>query len=143
MDLWVIWLVFAVVLAVAEIATLTAALRVLSLAALVTVGATAVGLPLPVQLLVFALASIAGVVFVRPVALRHMATPQLERFGVDALVGRSAHVVREVTGSDGVVRIGGEEWSARPYDDALAIPVGQTVAVMRINGTTAVVYPQE
>lgn len=142
MDLWLVWLIFAVVLVVAELFTLTAVLGVFGGAALVTVGA-AIALPLPVQLLVFALASVVGLVFVRPVALRHMNAPQLERFGVDALVGKPAHVVQEVTGAHGMVRIGGEEWSARAYDGALAIPVGTTVAVMRINATTAVVYPQK
>ncbi len=140
---WIIWLIFAVCLFVAEVFTFTAALGMLGGAALLTVGVAALGLPLPAQLLAFALASVAGVVFVRPIALRHLDRPQLERFGVDALIGRSAHVVREVTGMAGVVRINGEEWTARAYDDTLVIPVGASVAVMRINGTTAVVYPQE
>jgi len=41
-----------------------------------------------------------------------MLRPRLERFGVDALVGRTAHVVQQVTGLAGTVRIGGEEWTA-------------------------------
>jgi membrane protein implicated in regulation of membrane protease activity len=143
MEEWVVWLIFAVILCVAEVFTLTAALGILGGAALVTVGAAAVGLPLAVQLLVFATTSVAGVVFVRPIALRQLNRPQLERFGVDALIGKSAHVVREVTGADGLVRIEGEEWTSRAYDEDLVIPVGATVTVMRIYGTTAVVYPQE
>lgn len=143
MDEWVIWLIAAVVLGVAELFTFTAALGVLGGAALVTVGVSAVGLPLPVQLLAFTLAAVAGLVFVRPIAARHMSRPQLERFGVDALVGMRAHVIREVSGADGVVRIGGEDWTARAYDDTVVIPAGARVDVMRINGTTAVVYPQE
>lgn len=143
MSLWLIWLIFAVVLGVAEVFTLTAALGMLSGAALVTVGVATIGVPLPVQLLVFAVAATAGVLLVRPIALRHMLQPQLQRFGVDALVGRAAYVVSEVTGSDGRVRIGGEEWTARTYDQTLVIPAGAAVDVMEINGTTALVYPQE
>lgn len=143
MSLWLIWLIFAVVLGVAEVFTLTAALGMLSGAALVTVGFAAVGLPLPVQLLVFAVAATAGVLLVRPIALRHMRQPQLQRFGVDALVGTAAYAVSDVTGSDGRVRIGGEEWTARTYDRTLVIPAGATVDVLEINGTTALVYPQE
>jgi membrane protein implicated in regulation of membrane protease activity len=143
MELWLIWLVVAVVLGVVEIFTLTAALGVLAAAALVPAVLAAVGLPLPVQLILFAIASTAGVVLVRPVALRHMRQPQLERFGVDALVGKRAYVVREVTDRDGLVRVEGEEWTARSFDESTVIPVGAPVDIMRISGTTAFVYPRE
>jgi len=143
MDPWLIWLIIAAVLAVAEIVTLTAALGMLSAAALVTAGSAAVGLPLPFQFLVFTVVATVTVVFVRPVALRHVLGPQVERFGTDALVGRAAYVVSEVTGRDGRVRIGGEEWTARAYDETLVIPAGKTVDVMEISGATAIVYPRD
>jgi membrane protein implicated in regulation of membrane protease activity len=143
MEMWLIWLVVAVLLGTAEIFTLTAALGVLGAAALVPAVLAALGLPLPLQLLAFALASVFGVVLVRPIALEHMRRPQLERFGVDALVGRRAFVLREVTDRDGLVRIGGEDWTARSFDDLTVIPAGAAVNVMRISGTTAYVYPLE
>jgi membrane protein implicated in regulation of membrane protease activity len=141
--MWLIWLVAAVVLGTAEVFTLTAALGVLGAAALVPAALAALGLPLPLQLLAFALASVFGVVLVRPIALGHMRRPQLERFGVDALVGKRAFVLREVTDRDGLVRIGGEDWTARSFDDFTVIPAGAAVNVMRISGTTAYVYPLE
>jgi len=143
MDPWLIWLIIAAVLAVAEIFTLTAALGLLSAAALVTAGSAAVGLPLPFQFLVFTIVATVTVVFVRPVALRHVLRPQAERFGIDALVGRAAYVVSEVTGRGGRVRIDGEEWTARAYDETLVIPPGTTVDVMEISGATAIVYPRD
>ena len=143
MELWLIWLVIAVVLGVAEAFSLTASLGVLGVAALVTAGLAAAGLPVVLQFVVFAVAATLGVVLVRPIALRHLQQPQLARFGVDALVGKRAYVVREVTDRDGLVRIDGEEWTARPFDESLVIPVGAAVDVMRISGTTAFVYPRE
>jgi membrane protein implicated in regulation of membrane protease activity len=143
MELWLIWLIIAVVFGVAEIFTLTAALGVLGAAAAVPAVIAALGLPLPLQLAAFVVASVTGVLLVRPIALRHMNRPQLERFGVDALVGKRAYVVREVNDRDGLVRIDGEEWTARSFDDVTVIPEGATVNVMRISGTTAYVYPQE
>lgn len=143
MELWLIWLIIAVVFGVAEIFTLTAALGVLGAAAAVPAVVAALGLPLPLQLAAFAASSVVGVLLVRPIALRHMSQPQLERFGVDALVGKRAFVVREVNDRDGLVRIDGEEWSARSFDDVTVIPEGAAVNVMRISGTTAYVYPQE
>jgi membrane protein implicated in regulation of membrane protease activity len=142
MDEWLIWLIFAVVLLAAEISTLTAALGVLGVAALITAG-FAVVLPLPFQLLAFVVAATAGVVLIRPIALRHMRQPQLERFGVGALVGKPGYVLEEVTALGGRVRIGGEEWTARAYDETLVIPVGTVVDVMEISGSTALVYPRE
>lgn len=143
MDAWVIWLIIGVVLGVAEIFTLSAALGLLGVAALITSGSAAIGLPVPLQLVVFVIASAAGIVVVRPIAARHMRQPQLQRFGVDALAGRTAYVVQEVTGQDGTVRIGGEEWTARTFDQSLVIPAGATVDVIQIDGATAVVYPRD
>jgi membrane protein implicated in regulation of membrane protease activity len=54
--------------------------------------------------------------------------------------------VTEVTGREGRegrVRIGGEEWSARSYDETLVIPPGATVDVLEISGSTALVHPRE
>ena len=101
MDPWLIWLITAPVLAVAEIFTLTAALGLLGGAALVTAGFAALGPPLPLQFLVFTVVAVGSVLFVRPVVLRRVSRPQAERFGVDALVGGSADVVSEVTGAGG------------------------------------------
>ncbi|MET9550415.1 NfeD family protein [Streptomyces sp. NPDC006627] len=143
MDLWLLWLIVAAVLAVAEIFTLTAALGMLGVAALVTAVGAAIGLPLPFQLLVFALVATITLLFVRPLAVRHVLQPQAARFGIDALVGRAAYVVSEVSGLGGRVRIDGEEWTARAYDETLVIPPGKTVDVVEISGTTAFVYPRD
>jgi membrane protein implicated in regulation of membrane protease activity len=143
MDLWLIWLIVAAILAAVEILTLTAALGMLGAAALITAGAAALGLPLPFQFLVFTIVATISVLFVRPLAMRHVRRPQVERFGVDALVGRAAYVISEVTGQGGRVRIDGEEWTARAYDETLAIPAGTTVDVIEINGAIALVYPRD
>jgi membrane protein implicated in regulation of membrane protease activity len=142
-DFWMLWLVLAVLLGAAEIATLTAAFGLLGGAALVAALGAALGLPPVLQLVVFTLASVAGLVLVRPLARRHLlASPQVG-FGVDALVGRSAETVTEVSGRGGRIRIDGDEWTARSYDDSLVIPAGATVHVMQIRGATALVYPRE
>jgi membrane protein implicated in regulation of membrane protease activity len=143
MDPWLIWLIVAAVLVLAEIFTLTAALGMLGVAALVTAGSAALGVPLPFQFLVFTVVATVTLLFLRPVALRHVLQPQRQRFGVDALIGSAAYVVTEVTGRDGRVRINGEEWTARAYDETLVIPPGASVDVIEISGTTAFVYPRD
>jgi membrane protein implicated in regulation of membrane protease activity len=143
MEVWVIWLIVAVVLVVAEILTLTAALGLLGAAALITAVVAAAGLSLAGQLTVFAIASTAGLLLLRPIAPRHRLPPPRQRFGIEALIGKSAYVIQEVTGHEGRVRIGGEEWTARCYDETLVIPPGATVDIMQIEGATAIVYPRE
>jgi membrane protein implicated in regulation of membrane protease activity len=140
-----VWVVLAAVLGVAEIFTLTAALGLLAAAALAAAGAAALGLGPFAQFAVFAAVSIGLLIGVRPLVKRQLRPrygPQ-HRFGVAALVGRQARVVQEVTGNAGRVRIGGEEWSARAYDETLVIPAGTTVDVIEIEGATALVYPRE
>ncbi|MFE6610924.1 NfeD family protein [Amycolatopsis sp. NPDC057786] len=143
MDEWVIWLIFAVILGVAEIFSVTAALGVLGGAALVTAGAAVAGLPLTLQLLVFTVVSTIGVVLIRPIALRHLQRPQHAQFGFDALIGQSATVLQEVSEMEGRVRLAGEEWTARAYDPTLVIPAGAIVDVMEVKGSTVLVYPRE
>lgn len=142
MTAWIVWLIVAAALGVAEVMTFTFALGIIAVAAVVAAGASALGLPLPVQLLAFVVASGAGLGFVLPVVRRHIRQPPLLKTGPAALV-RRAQVLEEVTGQGGRVRIGGEVWSARSYDEDLVIPAGHTVDVMQIEGATALVYPRE
>jgi membrane protein implicated in regulation of membrane protease activity len=140
---WIVWLIVAAVLGVAELLTTTFALGLIAVGACVAAAAAAAHLGLPFQLLAFVVASAAGLGFVLPVARRHVRQPPLLKTGPAALVGRHAQVLQEVNGYGGRVRIGGEEWSARSYDETLVIPVGHTVDVMQIEGATALVYPRD
>jgi regulator of protease activity HflC (stomatin/prohibitin superfamily)/membrane protein implicated in regulation of membrane protease activity len=143
MTAWIVWLIVAAVLGVAELMTTTLALGIIAIAAMVAAGVGALDVALPFQVLAFMVASGAGLGFALPVARRHIKQPPLLRTGPAALVGRPAQVLEEVTGFGGRVRIGGEVWSARSYDETLVIPPGQTVDVMQIEGATALVYPRE
>ena len=141
---WIIWLIVAAVLGVAELLTMTFAFGLLAVAAVVAAAVGAFHIDLGVQLAAFVVAAGAGLGFVRPVAIRHIKQPPALRTGVAALVGRSAIVLEEVNEHSGRVRIDGEEWTSRPYlDESLVIPVGTKVDVMQIKGATALVYPRE
>jgi membrane protein implicated in regulation of membrane protease activity len=141
---WIVWLILAAVLGVAELLTMTFAFGLIAVAALVAAAVGAFHLDLGVQLAAFVVAAGAGLGVVRPVAIRHLKQAPMLRTGVAALVGRSAIVLEEVNEHSGRVRIEGEEWSSRPYlDESLVIPVGTKVDVMQIKGATALVYPRE
>jgi membrane protein implicated in regulation of membrane protease activity len=140
---WIVWLIVAAVLGVAELVTFTFALGLIAVGACVAAAVAALSLGLPFQLLAFVAASGAGLGLVLPIARKHIKQPPLLRTGPAALVGRHAQVLEEVTAHSGRVRIGGEEWSARAYDETLVIPVGGTVDVLQIEGATALVYPRD
>jgi membrane protein implicated in regulation of membrane protease activity len=143
MGAWIAWLIVAAVLGVAEVLTVTLALGLLAVAAVVAGVVGAAGLGFPAELGAFAVAAAAGLGVIRPIAIRHIKQPPALRTGVAALVGRTGIVVQEVNGHDGRVRIGGELWTSRAYDEVTVIPVGTKVDVMQIEGVTALVYPRE
>jgi membrane protein implicated in regulation of membrane protease activity len=143
MGSWIVWLVLAAVLGVAEVMTTTLAFGLIAVGAVVAGVVGVAGAGLPFQLIAFGVASAAGLGVIRPIAMRHIKQPPLLRTGTSALVGRSAKVVEAVTDDGGKVRIGGELWSARPYDESQVIPVGSTVDVFAIEGATALVHPRE
>jgi membrane protein implicated in regulation of membrane protease activity len=140
---WVLWLIAAGVLGVAEMLTLTFVLGMLAVAAAAAAVAAGVGLPPVAQLGVFAGASLLLIGVVRPIARGHMRTPASLQSGTAALVGRRAVAVTEISRVGGQVRIGGEVWTARTYDDDQVIAAGDAVDVVQIDGATAVVLSAE
>ena len=136
---WVFWLIGAAVLAAGEVATLGFFLGAVALAALPAAAVAAIGGGPAIQLTVFILCSIASLLFIRPIARRHMNTPASLRTGTAALVGARAVVLERVHADGGRVKIGGEEWTARPYDEDDVYEEGARVEVMKIQGATALV----
>ena len=141
--LWIAWLIAAVALGVAEAFTLTLAFGLLAAAALIAAIVAGVGGSLLLQVLAFAITAGVGLVIVRPIARRQMTHPSMVREGSYALVGKKAVVIEEVTGTQGLIKLSGEVWSARALDEDQVIPVGTAVDVMEIDGATAIVYPRE
>ncbi len=139
MDDWVWWMVAAGALAVGEIFTMGFFLGPIAIAATLAAVVAALGVGLPVQWIVFIIASLGSLAVLRPIAQRHLRTPPRIRTGTAALVGGPATVVERVDRNGGCVKIGGELWTARSYDDDSAFDPGTRVEVMKIDGATALV----
>jgi membrane protein implicated in regulation of membrane protease activity len=138
---WLAWSIAAVALVVGEI--LTPGLFFLGPVALAAVAgavASLFGAPLWLQLIVFAGSSFASLGLLRPIARRHLSMPHAIRTGAAALVGAPAIVLKRVDANGGLVRIGGEEWSARAYMPDQVLEPGVRVEVAEISGATAHVY---
>jgi membrane protein implicated in regulation of membrane protease activity len=138
-DDWVWWLIAAGVLAVGEIATLGFFLGLIAVAATLAAVVALAGAGLAIQWIVFIAASLGSVLVLRPIARRHLRTPASLRTGTAALVGGPATVLQRVDRDGGQVKIGGEVWSARSYDDDDSFEPGTRVEVMQIDGATALV----
>lgn len=143
MPSWLIWLIASGALAAAETTSLSLILVMGAGGAAAGAVAAALGAPVLLQLIVAALATLALLGVVRPIAQRHLALTGAAITGSDALVGMEAVVLSQVDAIDGRVRLNGGEWSARCYDPELTLPAGTVVRVVQISGATAVVLPEE
>jgi len=139
MEDWVLWLIAAGVLAVGEIVSLSFFMGPIAVAAVAASVAAAVGAGLALQLTVFIIASIASIGVLRPVARRHLKTPAQLRTGTQALVGAQAEVLERVDRRGGQIKLAGEIWTARAYDEDDVLEVGSQAHVMKIDGATALV----
>jgi len=95
------------------------------------------------QVLVFAVVSGLGLLAVRPAIRKRLhrgAEPAV--MGVEAIEGTEATVVEQVADGRGLVKIGGELWTARPYDATQVIEPGVLVRVVEVKGATALVWKE-
>jgi membrane protein implicated in regulation of membrane protease activity len=97
----------------------------------------------PFQVVIFAVVSGLGMFAVRPVIKKHLHRgAEHAVMGVDAIEGAEATVIEEVGEGRGMVKIGGELWSARPYDHTQVIDAGVRVRVVEVRGATALVWKE-
>jgi len=136
---WV-WLGAGMLLAGAELLSLDLVLLMLAVGCLVGMGAALLDLHVAVQVLAAAAASVAMLAFVRPSVVRRLHSgPELSH-GFAGLVGEEGFALAEITAEGGQAKIGGEVWTARPYDDSAVIAPGAKVQVFEIRGATAYVH---
>lgn len=135
---WALWLTAFLAFAVVEMITLDLFFIMLGGGTLAALAADFAGADPWLQIVVFCVVSLLMVAFVRPVAVAHLKKgPADQRSNVDRLIGEFAVVMEPVTADGGLVKIGGDVWSARSSSGVLA--AGQKVVVSAIDGATAVV----
>lgn len=138
--MWESWLALAVALGVLELLSLDLFLVMLAGGALVGAGSALLGAPFPLQVVLALISSVALLGVIRPGVVRRLHSGPTLKTGADALIGQRATVLRELEhGTPGRVKIGGEEWTAAPYDEDDRIEVGEVVDVVQIKGATAYV----
>jgi membrane protein implicated in regulation of membrane protease activity len=141
MDAWVIWLVAACVLGIGEMHTGGLYLAPFAFGAALAAIVGLLGVGVALSAVVFGVASVMVFAALRPVAHRHRRLPPSIRTGAAALVGRPAIVLERIANAEGVgcVKIDGEVWTARSYDEREVFDPGERVEVVEIRGATALV----
>ena len=139
----VLWIVLAIALAIGEAFTATFLIIFFAAGALAAAGAAGLGAPLLLQAIVFAVVSALSVGAIRPIIMKHQRSA-LESgetaFGIEAMEGTQAVVLEEVDADHGLIKIGGELWTARSFDAAETYQPGERVRVLRVRGATAIVW---
>ena len=141
MDAWILWLIAAAIFGVGEMHSGGLYLLPFALGAALAAALSLAGVAVGLSAVAFIATSGIVVLALRPVARGHRQLPPRIRTGAAALVGRPAIVLERIANDEGVgcVRIDGEVWTARSYDDDEVIDVGDRVEVVEIRGATALV----
>ena len=140
MNYTIFWLVALVLFILIEIATMGLTTIWFAGGALVAVIASALGLPLVVQIVLFFAVSFVLLYFTRPMAVKYFNKDRVKT-NAESLVGRQAIVISEIDNLQGIgqVTVGGMEWSARTAEAGVRLDVGSVVNIIAINGVKLIV----
>jgi membrane protein implicated in regulation of membrane protease activity len=142
----ILWIVLGVVLAIAEAFTASLFIIFFAVGALAAAGVAALGAPLLLQVIVFAVGSGLSVAALRPIVTKHLkmaADSDDTQFGIDALQGDHGTVLEEINVDRGMIKIDGELWQARAFDHNEIYLPGERVRVIKVIGATAIVWRED
>ena len=130
-NMWQVWAIIAVACLILELFSGDFFILCFAIGAAVSLLCALCGLGLTAQIIIFAVASVLSVLFVRPVALRYFHRNDPDRASnADALLGREGRVSEAiVAGGHGRVAIDGDDWKAVSADGN-AIAAGTAVRVV-------------
>jgi membrane protein implicated in regulation of membrane protease activity len=141
MDPWVLWVIAAVILAIGEMVSMGFFLAPFAGGAVVAALLAAAGAGATIEWAAFLVVSVVLLAALRPIAREHQRSKGKVRMNTAALVGQTAMVVERIANAEGVgcVKLDGEIWTARAFDDDSVIEPGTRVHVLEIRGATALV----
>ncbi len=143
MNPWLIWIIVAIVMFIAEIFTPGFLLACLGLGCLASGIFALIGAGLSVQVIVFIITTLVVFFGIRPFILkRFYKAAKGVKTNVDALVGKQGMVTEAIDplkGSGRVV-VAGESWRGITEDNN-QIPVDTAISVVRVEGTKLFVKP--
>ena len=140
---WIVWTVIGVLLVIAEIFTSGFVLLWFGVGALAAAAAALLGAGLPLQFLVFIVATVALTAASRTIFVRYLTRggdgeAGDHRFGADALPGKVGTVVSSSRGAlhEGAVKVFGSTWTAYPAEGEPPLEAGDRVVVESLRGAS-------
>ncbi len=144
LDAWLFWFLLAMGLIVVELlVAFTMYFGAIAPAALLACGVALLGGGIELQLAAFAIGAALSLVFIRPIARRHLIIDDKVKVGAQLLVGKRALVIDDVTVDSGRVKIADQTWSARITDEDGLIPAGTRANVLEFRGVMAIIAEDE
>lgn len=140
MELW-FWIAVALVMAIAEGATVQLVSLWFIGGAVAAIIATLCGAPIWLQGVLFGAVSLILLALLRPLLRKHLAK-NVVRTNVDALCGKHAVVTERIDNlhATGHIKLDGNLWTARSVDDSV-IEENTEVVIRSIEGVKALVEP--
>lgn len=141
---WQLWTLIGIICLILELTSGDFFIMCFSIGAFVTAVASAFDPSFTVQIIVFAVASVLCLLFVRPLALKYFHRKDSNRpSNVDAMVGRRGVVTDSIpAGGYGRVKIDGDSWKACGAHD-MSIDKSTRVEVVAIDSLIITVVPSE
>jgi membrane protein implicated in regulation of membrane protease activity len=137
MAMWV-WLAAGGALMLVELMTANLLFASLAVSALAAGAAAGLGFDGVVQTIVFGIAAVVSLFFLRPIALKHLKkTKPDSATNTDALIGAFAFTMTSVSETGGQIKLAGEVWTAKTESGSIA--ADQKVFVTAIRGATAII----
>ena len=140
----IFWLVLFVVLLVIEIFTMGLTTIWFAGGSILAFILAYVGFGLPVQIIVFLLASIILLVLTRPLAVKFF-NKERQKTNAESLIGQKAIVLETIDTLHGTGRaeVNGMEWSAKTDEPEDIIEAGTIVTIEGIQGVKLIVKKEE
>jgi membrane protein implicated in regulation of membrane protease activity len=138
---WIVWVIFGVVMIVAEVFTSGFVLLWFGVGALIAAFLGLVGVGIPLQILTFVVVSVALIALSRTIFVNYFSREHDDgdlKSGVDAIPGQVVTVVASSTGAmhAAEVKLFGSVWTAYPADGETPLEAGERVEVERVQGAS-------
>lgn len=145
--LWIVWIILAVILIVAEAFTLGFVLLWFGVGAIVAALVAVLGAGMLWQFLVFAVISIALTALSRTIFANYLSAhgDDAPKIGIEALPGQVGTVTTASRGAlkEAAVKVYGSIWTAYPADGETEFHEGEKVEVVRVQGSSIIVRRPE
>ena len=137
MEIWQIWCVVAFIFIIVEVSTPAMFFLNLAFASFIVSFFAYFKLDITLQVVLFAIMSLLGILILRPYMLKK--EPAKQKTGIEEkYINKKAKVIEEINETQGAITIYGERWLARERNNAI-VSINSEVRIVDNDGTLFIV----